>query len=403
MRLLSLPSTLTTALLLQPITASIIPTFLASFEDLQNVRKRCDNPCGYYGQLCCESGETCYTDSNNQAQCGPAPVPTNADGSWQYLTTTYVMTDEVTITTTLSWQVTPTPEPCNTCNSCEYSLGETPCGSMCCKSGQYCQQDDMCVAVGGDSSGNYGTLFTVTTINTVTAPARPTSDLIYTITQTGGEVITTTQAYITPTGTGGAILTGPQAENSGGGLSGGAIAGIVIGVIAGIIILLLICICCCAKGLIDGILGIFGLGPRRKRREETEVYERHSHHHHGSRTGGRTWFGTRPRRGSRDEKKSGGGWGTFAGVSAALGGLALLLGMKRKRDRRDEKSSSGYGSSYYSDYTSSEFPLLPQIDETWNMRRLTGAGSESSSDRRTRRSSRSRSRASRAVSRTSRR
>jgi hypothetical protein len=361
MRVLNLPSTLITALLLQPITASIIPTFLASFEDLQNVRKRCDNPCGYYGQLCCESAGQCYTDSNGQAQCGSAPAANNNDdGQWQYLTTTYVMTDEVTVTTTLSWQVTPTPEPCNSCNSCEYSLGETPCGSMCCKSGQYCQQEGMCVAVGGDSSGAYGTLFTVTTINTVTAPARPTSDTIFTITQTGGEVITTTQAYITPTGTGGAILTGPQAENEGGGLSGGAIAGIVIGVIAAIIILLLICICCCAKGLIDGILGIFGLGPRRKRREETEIYERHSHHHHGSRTGGRTWFGTRPRRsGSRvSEKKSGSGWGTFAGVSAALGGLALLLGMKRKKDRRDDKSSTGYGSSYYSDYTSSEFHPL---------------------------------------------
>ena len=39
---------------------------------------------------------------------------------------------------------------------------------------------------------------------------------------------------------------------------------------------------------------------------------------------------------------------------AFLGGLAALLGLKRNRDKkRDDKSSyMGYGSSYYSDYSS---------------------------------------------------
>ena len=40
------------------------------------------------------------------------------------------------------------------------------------------------------------------------------------------------------------------------------------------------------------------------------------------------------------------------GVGAGLAGLAILLGLKRRRDRKDEKSSYT-GSSYtYSDYTS---------------------------------------------------
>jgi hypothetical protein len=344
--------------IMRPVAASFIPNFLQSYEDLQDVRKRCDNPCGYYGQLCCQSGETCYTDGNNQAQCGAVVIQTQAaadSGDWQYLTTTYIMTDLQTITTTISWQDTqPTQASCNECNRCQYSLGETPCGNVCCKSGQYCQNAGMCVAVGGGSSGFYSSIFTETVLGTITAPARPTSDTYVTVTSTDGGIVTTTQGYIAPSGTNGAIVTGPQPGNGGGGLSGGAIAGIVIGVIAAIIILLLICACCCFKGLIDGLLGIFGLGPRRRRRtEEVEVYE--SRHHHGSRTGGRTWFGTRPgRKTSVDEKKDGSGWGRIAGVSAFLGGMALLLGMKRKKDRKDDKSSAGYGSSYYSDYTSSE-------------------------------------------------
>ncbi len=93
-------------------------------------KPQCELKCGYYGQLCCSSGETCYTDSNDQAQCGPPASPTTAssivptrptsgtivtitasatvpetvtitfypptstaiEGSWQMYTTTYVQT-----------------------------------------------------------------------------------------------------------------------------------------------------------------------------------------------------------------------------------------------------------------------------------------------------------------------
>lgn len=55
-----------------------------------------------------------------------------------------------------------------------------------------------------------------------------------------------------------------------------------------------------------------------------------------------------------EEKKKSSSWGRGAGVAAFLGGLALILGLKRRRDKRDDKSNVSYGSSYYSDYTSSE-------------------------------------------------
>ena len=192
MRLHEMPSAFVPLLILglsQLVVASFIPDTLLSLDDLQDVEKRCETPCGYYGQLCCEQGEQCYTDANNQAQCGAVVVQTQAanGGDWNYLTTTYVMTDLQTVTTTLSWQAATTQESCDSCNSnsCQYSLGETPCGNICCKSGQYCQTSGMCVAVGGGSSGYYSSLFTVTTINTVTAPARPTSNTLVTVTQTG--------------------------------------------------------------------------------------------------------------------------------------------------------------------------------------------------------------------------
>lgn len=167
---------------------------------------------------------------------------------------------------------------------------------------------------------------------------------------------------------------GAEPSTSGGGLSGGAIAGIVIGVLLGIGLLIALCVCCLLKGCLDGLLGILGLRNNRKtRREETYIEERRSSHHHAGgayagsvdrrRTGGRTWFGTRPGRVTerRTEKKTGGGLGGLGAVTAGLGTLALVLGLKRRSERRkaDEMSqTTGYGSSYYTDeYTTSASEL----------------------------------------------
>lgn len=342
---------LATAALLPISRASIIPNSLRSLDDLQDLEKRCNNPCGSEGWLCCPDGTTCYTDQYDQAQCGNG-------GETQYITSTYVLTNLETVTTTIAI----VPAAATGSDNCKFSIGETGCGSTCCNAGQFCAsaKDSKCQDNGSGSSGLYSGLFTVTTIvtNTASQPLRPTSNTLVTVTATGtaGE-LTTTQGFLSPTGT---IIA--ESSGGGGGLSGGAIAGIVIGVLAAIIILILICLCCCAKGILDTILGIFGLRDRKTRRtEEVEVYE--SRHHHGSRrgrsasaAGRRTWFGTKPKRSTSvvEEKKSS-GWGRAAGVTAGLASLAVVLGLKRRKDRRDAKSQVSYGSSYYSDYTSSEY------------------------------------------------
>jgi hypothetical protein len=338
---------LLTVTLVRPTTAGLIPDLLDRFEDLQSYVKRCENPCGYYGQLCCTQGEYCYTDNLGQAQCGSGSAQTQAQvtGVYTYYTTTYVLTNLQTVTSTWSSLI---PTVTATAISCQYDIGQSPCGNVCCNSGQFCQQAGICAAVGG-SSGYYSGLATVTVTDTAGAPLRPTSNSVTTLTSTG--TATTTVSYQTPVGTNGAVLTGAQETSGGGGLSGGAIAGIVIGVIAGIILLFLICACCCFKGLIDGILDIFGLGGRRRRRtEEVEVYEERHHH------GGRTWYGAnRPSGGTvvEEKRKKDSGLGGFAKAGIFLGGLAAILGLKRRHDeRKDDKSNSGYSyydSEYYSE------------------------------------------------------
>lgn len=375
------------AALLPTATALIIPDFLKSFENLQDMTKRCENPCGWEGKLCCASDETCYTDQNDQAQCGTA---NSGAGAVSYITSTYVLVNSQTITTTIAVSAA-------TSSTCKWSIGETSCGNTCCNSEQFCQspENSKCQDTGSGSSGYYSSLLTVTTVitNTAEPPLRPTSNTLLTVTATGtaGGVVTTTQGFISPTST----IIAEQSNGGGGGLSGGAIAGIVIGVIAALIILILICLCCCAKGILDAILGIFGMGPRSKRKEkEVEIYE--SRHHHGSRRGRsvsaaparRTWYGTKVKQGSDySEKKKSNTFGRATGVAAFLAGLAVILGLKRSRDRKkDNKSDVSYGSSYYS-YSSKSTPPQSRIQTN------TISGSESSSDRNTRRGSRSRSRA----------
>lgn len=386
MRLHTIPSTLLS--LLFAISSGPIQTSAISIPILDELMpdlslnqlspRDCANPCGYYGQVCCSAGQYCFTDSANQAQCGSSPpqttasaAPAQSGGSWQMFTTTYVQTDLSTITSTYSSLISSAPTTNQGSQSsgvaCKYSLGETECGSVCCSAGQFCLASGQCASNGGGgSSGAFSTLHTVTTTaNTGSAPLRPTSGTVVTVTSTGSA--TTTVPYQTPVGTDGGSLVGAQPSTSGGGLSGGAIAGIVIGVLIGIALLIALCVCCLLKGCLDGLLGLLGLRNNRRRREETTyIEERRSHHHHGGsayaaadrRSGGRTWFGTRPSRVTeRKTEKKTGGVGGLAGVAAGLGTLGLILGLKRRSDRKkhDAKSeTTGYGSSYYSDeYTTS--------------------------------------------------
>lgn len=330
------------------------------------IDKRCENPCGFYHQLCCNLNQQCGTNSQGQAVCLD-----QSSGQWQYYTTTYTTTEDQYTTITSVWSTfvpEQTPPPTTTTVSCSQSLGETQCGNTCCGAAYVCRNSE---CVSGSSE-----------IQTVTAtpPVRPTSSEQVTVTQTAvttetaTSTATTTEPFIAPVSTNGESLVGVQAHAVSH-LSGGAIAGIVIGVIAGVFVLLLLCLCLCCEGLLDGIMSILGLGDR-KRKDTSYVEERYSHHSRGSsrrsrrpQGGLRTWFGTRPSRPQGEGRKS--GWDGLATVGVILGALALCLGLKRRRDDEEKGNYTNPSSYYYySDYT-------------------TSASSESS-DRRTRESKRSR-------------
>ncbi|OAL54518.1 hypothetical protein IQ07DRAFT_501606 [Pyrenochaeta sp. DS3sAY3a] len=354
MRVFSGPSALlgVAALALLPTAlAKPYPVHIEELRELHNASqiegRACANggtPCGYYGQICCSAGQQCFTDANNQAQCGSGgdPAATQAGGQWVYQTTTWVET--VGLTTYTS--VFSTYIPATATATCKDS--QSPCGSKCCDSGFYCQVSGQCALIAGGTSGG----ILPTGILNPSAPLRPTSSGIVIVTYTGTPTATVPFQTPIPTGAAGGVISQPS---GGGGLSGGAIAGIVIGVILGILLLLLICLFCCARALFDTIAAIFGFGKKRKHTHEETYIEEHHHSGGGGVVGGGRWYGQgRPSRPSRpsSEKKSGIGKGL--GMAAALGGLALALGMKRKHDKKDDKSTTVSGSSYYySDYTSS--------------------------------------------------
>lgn len=372
MRFLEAPTTLlpiiaTFLFLSQPSIAKPYPSNGAEPDEhmLQNTTylelvKRCaGTTCGYYGQLCCTNGASCYTDSSGQAQCGAAgnAVTTAASngGYWQYYTSTWVETNLITKTAVYSSYlgvatVAATSYAAATTTGLSCAWNQSPCNSCCCNTGYYCLSPGQCVLNGGGTS--------VANSATASAGLRPTSSTLVVVTQT--QTPTTTVPFTTPVATG-ANVTVTSSEQSSGGLSAGAIAGIVIGVIAGIIILFLLCLLCCFKAGWDAIAAIFGLGKKRRTREEY-VEE---HYHHSSGGGGadrRRWYGGGDRP-SRPERRDKGGWAGLGAVGLGLAGLTAWLGLKRRRDdrnRRSEKSDSYYSGSSY-DYYTSESKFSPHV------------------------------------------
>ncbi|MCJ1318698.1 hypothetical protein MMC15_004028 [Xylographa vitiligo] len=339
--------------------------------------RQCAVLCGYYNQVTCGCGQACTTIAG-EASCVAAAAATtvatqvgSGNGQWQWFTSTYVETDLVTVVTTFSsFVVAPTtayvapvqtqvvvttveaPAPVQTVLTCATNQA---CGNICCASNQFCAYANQCSALEGASTANnaVSTLFVASTVVESTASAfiRPTSNSILTVTSTG--TATTTIPFQTPIGTDGSSLTGITATQQNAGLSGGAIAGIVIGVLVLIFILFLICACCLAKGLIDTILGCFGLGPRSRRRvtDTTVIEERHSRHSGRVQGGGRTWYGTRIN--GQNANKNNSGWGGALGVGAALAALAVVLGIRRRNERKEDKTEYT-GSSYSYSYDTSE-------------------------------------------------
>lgn len=321
--------------------------------------------CGWNGLLCCSTGQSCSTNSAGQAQCvtgsGAGALQENAqdaNGQWQIFTTTYTASELTVITSTysslLGAQNTAAAAPVAGM-SCDTSMNESPCGTICCAVGQYCAYAGQCAASNdaGESSSVFGQVITQAATSTATAFIRPTSNAATTITSTGSA--TTTVAFMTPSAVAsGAAGAAGMTTTTNNGLSPGAIAGIVIGVLLGLFLLFLLCAFFCFKGVLDAFLGLFGL--RNRRRRETTIIEERRHHHSGGGTaagGGRRWFGVGPAKVDRPKKKSSGiggaGW-----VVATLGTLAICLGLRRKQTGRRQKSEYSTSSYSYTDgsYTS---------------------------------------------------
>jgi len=317
--------------------------------------------CGWNGLLCCSSGQSCSTNSAGQAACIAGTQQANvknANGQWEYYTTTYTASELTIVTSTYSSffgaESTAAAAPAVTAISCDSSMNESPCGTLCCAVGQYCAYAGQCAASNGagGSSSYFASITTQAATSTATAFIRPTSNAQTTVTSTGSA--TTTVPFMTPSAsasaTGASSAAGMSSTTTNNGLSPGAIAGIVIGVLAALFILFLLCAFFCFKGLLDSLLGLLGL--RKRKRKETTIIEERRHHHSGGGTatggGGRKWFGAGPSRVDRRKKKSSGigGLGWVAGLLAAL---AICLGCQRKRPVRKQKSEYAASSYSYTD------------------------------------------------------
>ena len=262
-------------------------------------------------------------------------------------TTTWTETKTYTSTVTSDWPAaaaTPVDEsvPC-----VPQSSDWTPCGWVCCDWWQECAVEGQCRpkpgyegGVGGGGGGGGGGAGTVVTTN--------------------GQVTTLFSAPFRVTGTGSAapsqtFVSGQEPQEDGGsGLSGGAIAGIVIGALAGIGLLFLLCFCCIAKGILGAI---FGRKKKKERTREEIVEERYTRSSHApssyftKRGTHSSWYGSSssPRR-SEKKKSSGGKW---LGIGAAAATLLALLNIKKDKKPPSRRTPTMYTDSYTYSYTDS--------------------------------------------------
>lgn len=309
--------------------------------------------CGSENQYTCLVGvEGCFTTANI-AYCSATAGGNAGSGGFAVYTTTYTETDLVlrTSTYTSSWAAAATTPPViwgaapTSAQICPLGVGQQQCGALCCASTQGCFTAGSCTDH-PSSQITYTSMPNPSVTSTFGAPDRPTSGAVSTATVSAS----TTVPFMPAATASGSSLPPVNRTSSNGGLSAGAIAGIVIGVLALIVILLLICFCCCVKAGFSGLLALFGLGKKKRRStERVETVERYSRHGSGSRRESHSgWFG-RPSRVDESRKKKSSGFGGLGAVGAGLAGLALILGLKRRHDKKEKANRSDISSSYYTD------------------------------------------------------
>ncbi|KAK4144687.1 uncharacterized protein C8A04DRAFT_11322 [Dichotomopilus funicola] len=282
--------------------------------------RQCNEYCGYNNMFCCDAGTQCFTAD------GIAGCSSTDGGGWARYTTTWTLTQTFTRTYNSYVPAGTAPPGTGNCVPPEGS-GQIACGNICCASWQYCAYE------------GHGT---------ATATGNPTGTATDDPSQTSEGA-----------GVGGGTTSGSS------GLSGGAIAGIVIGTIAGVALLLMICACCVVRGLWHSLLALLGL---RKKKETETVIEEERYHRHGSAThrdSHGSWYGGGGRPSSaaaRKEKSKGAG---LLGLGAALGTIALLLGLRRDKKKKEapsRKSRSDISSSYWSDSYTATSPSSRSSD-----------------------------------------
>lgn len=321
------------------------------------MHRGCDSYCGADNQYCCSSGETCTTISD-VATC-------LSDGSYygEY-TTTWTVTQTYTSTIATLWDSA--PEATSGVDCVPKNSQQEACGTICCAGWQTCAYDGQCSAKPGMEGG---TTVVVTSNGKVTtqysAPYRVTGTTTITTEGVRSDTATETGSTETSTATNDSDTLGAGGSGgTGGHLSAGAIAGIVIGTIAGVALLLLLCFCCIARGLWVALFG--KKSDRDDSRERVDVVTEHYSRHgsrpptaHSKRPSHKGWFGgggpasAASRRDSEKRKSSGAKWLGLAGLAATL--LALLNMKKDKRPAskpsrsRSSRSRSSRGSARYSD------------------------------------------------------
>ena len=299
--------------------------------------------CGLDNRYCCTSSSVCYTDAATIARCAaPTAIPEGA--TWQFYTTTYVLTNLVTVTSTFSSLMggSAATSEFNSASIAVCSADQYSCGAVCCD-----PSVETCYALGKCTPWT-----AIPAAPTYSAPLRGTSGVPTTITA----VATTTQPFQPPvSNTAGIVIPTSLASTSGSSLSSGAVAGIVIGTIGGIVILVLLCFFCVLRAGWEGLLALFGLGGGRRRRtsSRTEVIE--ERYSRRSSAGGASrrerhagWFGGAgggERRTTVVEKRRSGlakEGGILAAITIGLAGLWAFLGLRRRNVVKSSRSDVSY-------------------------------------------------------------